>query len=161
MSDVGALLVGDSNDARYSVDLLAEEGYGHAIRNHAGKEDVDLIAALESKRIRIGLPFIGVIAYEPAVGSFDSRETANDLVNRVIETNKDRVDSVAEGRRDELTLQRIFGFRTGKEAFLESGTSKPVVRWTFGVRVVLHADPTSDRGYRVRTAFPVDSRSGR
>lgn len=62
------------------------------------------------------------------------------------------VDAVASGELESKGLERIFG--TGKEAFRPSGNAEPYIRPTYGVRVVIHHDPNSDRGYLLRTAFP-------
>jgi hypothetical protein len=91
-------------------------------------------------------------------GSFTSLEQANDLVNRVIEMNKDRVDRVATGQKRDATLQERFDFVTGKEAFRPNGDSDPYIRDTDSVRVVIRHDPRSWRGYRVHTAYPVNER---
>jgi hypothetical protein len=85
-------------------------------------------------------------------------EQANDLVNRVIEMNKDRVDRVATGQKREAFLQERFDFVTGKEAFRPNGDSEPYIRDTDSVRVVIRHDPRSWRGYRVHTAYPVNER---
>lgn len=155
VSDATAtLLVGERDPGRYAVDLEAEEGYSHAIRDHVGKSDEELLNVLRKDYIKFGIRGIGVIDYHPAEGSFDSRESANDFVNRTLEANRDLVDLVASGKEKAYKLDRIFGHVTGKEAFRNRGDSEPYVRPTYAVRVVVHHDPNSERGYRLRTAFP-------
>jgi hypothetical protein len=91
-----------------------------------------------------------------AEGTFRSREEANDLVNQVLKRNTDTVDQVAAGKLKDATLQERFGFVTGREAFRPNGDSDPYIRDTYSVRVVIKHDKRSWRGYRVRTAFPVN-----
>ncbi|WP_281024208.1 RNase A-like domain-containing protein [Methylocystis hirsuta] len=147
-------LAQNQDGRRYSVVLKDEEGYGHTLRDHVNKEDRELMAEVEKERLRFTLPAISIISYSPAEGAFDSWESANDFVNRTLEANRELVDAVAEGRLQSASLKKNFGTRTGKEAFLSSGTAAPVVRNTFWVRVVIHADPMHPKGYRVRTAYP-------
>jgi hypothetical protein len=150
-------LVADNRDPRrYTVDLYEEEGYGHTLRDHVAKTEDELLAAIESERTEVRTPFGLIVNYKPAIGSFDSRESANDFVNRTLEANTSLVDEGADGKLEYAKLEKIFGYRTGKEAYLKSGISTPIVQWTHGVRVVIHADANSARGYRVRTAFPIN-----
>lgn len=134
--------------------LKDEEGYGHTLRDHVNKEDRELMEEVEKERQRFTLPGISIISYSPAEGAFDSWEAANDFVNRTLEANRELVDAVAEGRLQSASLKKNFGTRTGKEAYLSSGLAAPVVRNTYWVRVVIHADPMHPKGYRVRTAYP-------
>jgi len=145
---------------RYVVKLKDEESYGHTIERHVGKSDDELLARIEKGRHRTTLgPLGSIVDYRPTVGSFDSKESANDFVNRVLEANKELVDAVADGKLPEAKLERIFGYRTGREAYLASGISSPVIRPTFAVRVVIHGDSKAEKGYRVLTAFPINPRS--
>ncbi|MBI1867666.1 MAG: hypothetical protein HYS06_05150 [Methylocystis sp.] len=134
--------------------MSEEDANGGHTKRHVGKKDDELLAEIESERTEVRTPFGLIVKYKPAIGSFDSIESANDFVNRTLEANKSFVDAVAEGRLEFATLERIFGYRTGKEAYLESGIAQPIIQRTYAVRVVIHADPNSARGYRVRTAFP-------
>ncbi len=145
----------DDTERRYRINLQEEESnYGHTLKKHAEKTDQDLLKRIESERRIRRTPLGTWVDYLPAVGTFDSKESANDFVNRVLEWNKEKIDQLIAGKIENLTLNWIFGFRTGKEAFLQTGLSKPIIRWTFGVRVILTRDPKWKRGYRVRTAFP-------
>jgi hypothetical protein len=150
----------NENRDRYVVKLNDEEDYGHTIERHVGKSDDELLARIENERRRTTLgPLGSIVEYQPTVGSFDSKELANDFVNRVLEANKELVDAVAEGKVPVATIDRLFGYRTGREAYLASGISTPVIRPTFAVRVVIHRDSKAENGYRVRTAFPINPRS--
>ena len=151
----------NENLNRYSVDLQKEEGYGHSIRDHVGKTDAELIEVLDKNKRTVGTANIGLIDYQPAEGAFFSRESANDFVNRTLEANKDAVDAVAEGKEKEATLERIFGYQTGTEAFRAAGNEAAYIRPTFAVRVIIHADPSSAKGFKVRTAFPTNPRQSR
>ena len=51
-------------------------------------------------------------------GSFVTRESANDLVNRTLEINARRVDEVASGQRDRAYFTTRFGYRTGRETYI-------------------------------------------
>ena len=146
----------NENRDRYIVKLNDEEGCGHTIERHVGKSNAELLAAIEKERTTARTAVVRVVRYQPALGSFDSKESANDFVNRVLEANKDLVDTVAEGKLPGATLERIFGYRTGREAYLASGISDPVIRPTFGVRVIIHGDRKADKGYKVRSAFPMN-----
>jgi hypothetical protein len=140
-----------------TIRLQDEEGFGHTIERHVGKTDKELFDALEKKRIRYIVPFIGeFIEYDPAQGSFDSVESANDFLNRIIEANAEIVDEVISGKRGNAILKKHFGYRTGKEAYLQSGRSAPIIRWTYEALVFIYHDPKS--GFRVRTAYPFNNR---
>lgn len=102
-------------------------------------------------RMRVQTSFF--TAGEKRSGSFASEETANDLVNRTLERNRDEVDAVATGRQDDAFLKERFGFRTGREA-RASDKDAPYVRDTYGVGVLIVRDARSTRGYRVHTAYP-------
>jgi hypothetical protein len=137
---------------------LAEEEAigGHTLRRHTDRTDDSLIDWLNSdyKRIRTGN--LEITEFPEAEGAFRSREDANDLVNQVLQRNKDKVDQVAAGKLDYAKLQHRFGSVTGREAFRPNGDSEPYIRDTYSVRVVIRHDKRSWRGYRVHTAFPVN-----
>ena len=78
----------------YSVLLAEEEARGgHAIRTHVGKSDEELLATLRA--MRIDTPFVTIA--KDAQSSFNSLGSANDFVNRVLETKSPMVDLVASG----------------------------------------------------------------
>lgn len=86
-------------------------------------------------------------------GSFESAESANDLVNRTLEQNAPEVDRVASGRARDAFITSRFGYRTGREAYT-AGRLDPYMRNTYGVGVFIVRDPASRNGYRVKTAYP-------
>jgi hypothetical protein len=138
------------------IDLRDEEapiGSGHAISEHVGKSDVELLAQMLAKTSR-GL-FVNL--YDRREGSFDSIETANDLVNLALDapTNAAEVSAVASGlvRKNTLITFEV-GSVTGRELYLPDPDSKPYMRKTDGVGVVIRYDPTRPRGYRIITAYP-------
>jgi len=143
----------------YSVVLADEEapkGIGHTIRDHVGKSDEELLDVVQKDWIRYSAGKFEITDFRVAEGSFLSLESANDLVNRTLEDHKETVDRVASGELDRATLDTRFGYPTGKEAFRSTGDSEPYIRDTYAVRVVVRYDSTSERGYAVRTAFPIN-----
>ncbi|MEA1832156.1 RNase A-like domain-containing protein [Methylobacterium durans] len=148
--DARITYVGDQSERQYSVDLQEEEARGgHALRSHIGRTDAELLTRV--RRERWSVPFVTV--GRRRAGSFPSRETANDLVNRTLERNTSLVDAVAEGRQDTAFLKARFGHRTGREAYRPSDAS-PFIRETYGVGAYIVHDSQSSRGYRVQTAYP-------
>ncbi|TXM67411.1 hypothetical protein FV226_21970 [Methylobacterium sp. WL12] len=85
-------------------------------------------------------------------GSFESIESANNFANQTIESNKEAVDRVASGIDDRKFIEKSFDRNTGREAY---STNEGVVymRDTRSVGVELRHDPTSPRGFRIRTAY--------
>jgi CDI toxin RNase A-like protein len=149
---------------RYSVNLRDEEaprGIGHAIREHVGRSDAELMAIARADWTRRTVGRFEFTNFRLAHGSFSSVESANDFVNRTLENDKMKVDRVASGEQDNATLDRRFGHPTGREMFRPTGDAEPYVRTTYGVRVVIRHDSRSERGYRVFTAFPINEDSKR
>src|SRR3954452_19261336 len=87
-------------------------------------------------------------------GSFTDIEAANRHVNATLLRNRNGVDRVAEGKSSRAALDALFGWETGREAFVTGGQTDPRIRETYGVRVVIVAYSQIPRGYRVHTAFP-------
>jgi HK97 family phage portal protein len=144
-------LVQIEGERQYSVNLDEEEvDGGHTIRDHVGKTDEYLLGEVNRVRFRVGNENFGFVQE----GSFLSKESANDFVNRTLENNKALVDKVARGQIPGATLNERFGYVTGKEALKETGESLAYVRPTYDVRVRIRRDARSPRGYRVFTAFP-------
>lgn len=138
------------------INLAEEESpnrQGHTIGEHVGKSDADLLEALE--RESYYGPLFDFIRLRD--GSFDSVENANDLVNQTLRTNSDQVELVASRQLDSASITYRFGFITGYEAYRPDPYTDPVIRRTYAVRVVIWYDANSPRGFRVRTAFPVNS----
>jgi hypothetical protein len=149
----------DESGQRYSVNLEEEDARGgHAKSKHVGKTDGELIDVLNADYLRRQSGNLEITDFRLAEGSFASLDQANELVNRVLQLNKDEVDQVAAGKIRQARLQERFEFVTGKEAFRPNGDSEPYIRDTDSVRVVIRHDARSWRGYRVHTAFPVNDR---
>src|SRR6185295_19156375 len=87
-------------------------------------------------------------------GSFMDIAEANRHVNATLLQNQNGVDRVAEGKSSSAARDALFGWETGKEAFVTAGQTQPRIRKTYGVRVVIVAYRQIPRGYRVHTAFP-------
>lgn len=136
---------------QYTVDLQEEDKLGgHAYRDHVGKSDTELLLRI------VNTQSLKVLSkgYGAASGSFVSRDSANDLVNQVLREYKPEVDRVTAGEAPGATLNKRFGYPTGKEAAWLSLSETPFIRKTYEVRVIIRYAPGSSRGYRVLTAFP-------
>jgi hypothetical protein len=85
-------------------------------------------------------------------GGFASLEIANDLVNQTIEANKIDVDRVASGVDRRKFIKKTFEHKTGREAY---STDEGVVymRATYSIGVEIRHDPSSPRGFHIRTAY--------
>jgi hypothetical protein len=120
------------------------------LREHADKNDLELEA--EFKRRGYDTPYVSFVPRR--LGSFESVESANDLVNRTLEQNKATVDLVASGEPKAFVTSR-FGFKTGREIFRpDPGERYYYLRDTYGVGVDIRHDASRTRGYRVHTAYP-------
>lgn len=140
---------------KYDVNLEEEERRGgHTIRRHVGKSDERLLLEAGQEYLRA----VVEANRAPAQGSFDTRESANNFVNRVLESNKATVDLVAQGKEPERTIDQRFGSVTGKEAVWTDPQGGPYMRKTFAVRVIIVHDPRFPEGYRLKTAFPINDR---
>ena len=133
-----------------SIDLRDEEARGgHALREHVGKTDEQMLARVRaSKRI-----FPIVIYGLKRDGSFKSVESANDFVNRTLSQHASEVELVASGKEKKAFLKSRFGYKTGREAYT-AGRLDPYLRDTYGVGVYILHDPRSKNGFRVDTAYP-------
>jgi hypothetical protein len=150
-SDSIVKIAADDSDRRYSVDLREEEVRGHTLADHAGKSDLEIEA--EFKRRGYDTPFVSLVPRQ--LGSFESVESANDLVNRTLERNKATVDMVASGELQDAFVKTRFGFITGREIFRpDPNETYYYFRNAYGVGVYIIHDPGSSRGYRVHTAYP-------
>jgi hypothetical protein len=87
-------------------------------------------------------------------GSFESLDSANALVNQTLQQNGGEVDLVASGQLQSKYVSFDFGFTTGYEMYVPPSGADPVLRKTTGVGVFIWYDPSSPRGFRVRTAYP-------
>ena len=151
LSDSIVKVAADDSDRRYSVNLREEEVRGHTLGDHSRKSDLELEA--EFRRRGYDFP---VVSFVPRrLGSFESDESANDLVNRTLERNKATVDMVASGKLQDAFVRARFGFITGREIFRPDPNERYYYfRPTYGVGVDIRHDPGSSRGYRVHTAYP-------
>jgi hypothetical protein len=160
----GAQYAENATPRKYSVVLADEEapkGIGHAISRHVGKSDDELMNIVRTDWTRRTIGRFEITDFRLAHGSFPSIESANDFVNRTLEDNREKVDEVASGRKDAETLDKRFGYPTGREAIRPTGDSQPYLRDTYGARVIINHDPRIERGYRVRTAFPINEDSSK
>ena len=137
---------------QYTVDLTEEEQRGgHTLRDHVGKTDADLMAVMRNDRGDAGI--FGYVRQRQ--GSFESKESANDFVNRTLDQNKSLVDEVASGNKDSGFATARFGHITDREAYRPPNEfAEPYLRNTYSVGVGIRHDPGSVRGYRVYTAYP-------
>jgi hypothetical protein len=138
------------------IDLRDEEapiGRGHAISEHVGKSDTELLVQMVKKTWRSPL----ISLHDRREGSFDSIDIANDLVSRALDApeNAAKVADIANGT---VRIPRLITFDigsvTGRELYLPDPDSQPYMRETDGVGVVIRYDPTRPRGYRIITAYP-------
>jgi hypothetical protein len=160
----GAQYAQNATPRKYSVVLADQEapkGIGHAIREHVGKSGEELLDIARKDWARYSVGRFEITEFRLAHGSFSSLESANDFVNRTLENNPTKVDSVASGQDKGATLDRRFGYPTGTEVFRPAGDSEPYLRDTYSVRVIIRHDPRSELGYGVLTAFPVNEDSKR
>jgi hypothetical protein len=143
-----------SSDRQYSVNLKEEEAAGgHALRHHVGKSDEYLLNFVAADRVVT--PTVTIA--RKAEGSFDSPEAANDFTNQVLHAHQETVDQVSKGQLRDAWLQTRFGYRTGKEAYRPHADTRPYMRDTYDAGVFIRHDPRSPRGYRVHTAYPLNS----
>lgn len=129
------------------------------MRDHVGKSIPDLINELESSRTQL-LTAGGMIERVlRSESSFTSVESANDLINRVLQNHKSEVDMVASGAWDEQWLEDRIGSPTGTEATPDSKLHI-FTRPTYKVGVLIIHDFRVPRGYRVKTAYPLNDDAG-
>jgi hypothetical protein len=155
--DSSEVHVAQANDWRnLPVNLVEEEapnGVGHAIARHVAKSEAELKAEFPEDSY-YGWTQDDIPKRE---GSFDSIENANDLVNRALRSNEDKVDLVVSGKLDFAFMETRFGFVTGYEVYRPDPYGNEfVTRKTYGVGVFIWRDPHSPRGFRVRTAYPMN-----
>ena len=148
--DGQVLRVSDEGGRRYTVVLAEEEARGgHTLREHVGKADEQMLERVRASRRRFPFVTFGL----RRDGSFESIESANNLVNRTLESNYSEVNLVADGKKPSAFLKARFGYKTGREAYT-AGRLEPYLRTTYGVGVFILHDPDSIRGYRIYTAYP-------
>src|SRR5215213_4765805 len=108
----------DEDRSPLKIDLLEEEARGgHAIREHVGRTDAELIGRLEREYVQVRV--LGRVLVERGrkrAGSFPSLNEANEWVNKALEAHRVTVDEVASGRRRDAFVTYRFGVVTGREA---------------------------------------------
>ncbi len=146
-----------SGSRKYSIDLNEEEapnGIGHTKRRHVAQSDEALKARMRADYFQMKTPSGKAVVWAEAYGSFDNEIDANDMINKVLQNNKQIVDAVSSGARAGAALNMRFGRPTGKEAYRPKSYAQPYMRPTFNVRVIIEHDNRTKRGYRVKTAMP-------
>lgn len=144
--------VAQRDDERpFKVDLEREESRGgHALREHVGKTDAELVARLEREHWHFGFFEVG----RKRAGTFFSLGEANEYVNKTLEANRAVVEQVASGQREDAFLTHRFGFVTGREAIVAPKRRTITVRRTYSVGVAIDHDKRAPLGFSVRTAYP-------
>jgi hypothetical protein len=87
--------------SKYSVDLRAEEQLwgGHAVRDHVEKSPAELISEVQNNTSRSLTNGVSTTNFT-IESTYDSMESANDFINRLLQSNTDKVDKVANGDLD-------------------------------------------------------------
>jgi len=114
------------------------------------KTDEELIARIRRSQYRGFIYTFGM----DRNGSFDSIESARDLISQTLRASSEAAQRVAAGEEKSLFLTYRFGFRTGKEAYLDVETSRITIRPTYDVGVEIVHDVSRSSGYRVVSAYP-------
>ena len=122
----------------------------HILNQHVSKTDEELIERIRKSRLRGLFVTVGM----DRNGSFDSIESARDLIKRTLDNNSGAVSAVASGQLSDAFVTWRFGFETGREAYLQTPDSSIQMRKTYGVGVGIANDPNSELGYRIITAYP-------
>jgi hypothetical protein len=122
----------------------------HILDEHIGKTDEELVARIR----RTQFPGIFYTIGMDRNGSFDSIESARDFISQTLRANSEAAQQVASGQQDGLFLTNRFGYRTGKEAYLDVDTSRITMRPTYDVGVEIAHDASRSSGYRVVSAYP-------
>ena len=149
---------------QYVVNIAEEEHTpfkkgGHTITEHVGKTEGELIRRMDQNRkIKQVGPFSERYDFEEAVGTFENVARASELINTVLQNNKEFVDAVASGAMgtDGRAVQMRFGRITGLEAYRTHFSANVSFRYAYSVRVVIRYAPDRKRGYNVLTAFPTN-----
>lgn len=139
---------------RGPVSLTREEAEGgHAVRDHVGKSNGDLVRTLQVEDF--DGPLFRVYGYQE--GSFNDLASADKYVNDVLSSSSNHVDDVASGRRSDEFLRKRYSSPTGREAYRLRSDPKGVIRLrpTFWVAVhIVHVG--HGKGFSVRTAYPTN-----
>ena len=155
ISDGDAILPVQDRASGYPVDLRNEEARGgHTIAEHVAKSDGYLKRRLQEELVAAQRKRDEGSGFR--VGSYVSLDAATRLVNATVARHEPEVREVAVGSAAFAHLKSEFEAPTGYEAYAPTGRSQPYIRETTGVFVLIYHDPQSERGYRVRTSYPVN-----
>lgn len=124
------------------------------MKDHVGKNPEDLIAEQEANRVDTPVEGGIISRYNISESSYLSWESANDLVNGLLENNKTSVDMVASGQWPDQWIEERIGSPTGIEAYPTLDGLR--VRKTYNAGVLIVHDSRVPRGYRVKTAYPTN-----
>jgi Bacterial CdiA-CT RNAse A domain len=116
------------------------------------KTDFEMVDRLE-KNVSKSLLYTYVME---KTSTFDSKENAENLISDTLNANQETVGKISRGELKEGFIVYRFGFITGREAYrIGSDSNSPIAfRATYMVGVSLAYDPTSESGYRIRSAYP-------
>jgi hypothetical protein len=142
----------------YVANLQEEERYGgHAIREHVGRSRFSLIQQVEKTYKVLGrINGMTVVKMQGAEGSFLSLGDANYFVSETLRHNSTQLEEILNGSSSQETLEWRFGFPTGIEAYWPRLEPPASIRNTYSVRVIVRADTSQPKGYRIVTAFPIN-----
>jgi hypothetical protein len=143
----GVQLAGDGRPLEINPGELVNQ---HILAEHVGKTDEELIARIRRTQFRGLIYTFGM----DRNGSFDSIESARDFISQTLRANSQAAQQVASGQQDGLFLTYRFGYRTGKEAYLDVNTSRIEMRPTYDVGVEILHDASRSSGYRAVSAYP-------
>jgi hypothetical protein len=149
------LVAGRERD-RISGAELARDPYlnRHIVDGHVGKTDAEVIERVADsyRRQLFGLlpPSLPLMRD----GSFDSIESARTFIREALEKNRDAVQRVAEGSEPDALLKSRFGYPTGREAVSIPKDTPIRMRTTYGVGIWIVHDRSTERGFRIITAYP-------
>jgi HK97 family phage portal protein len=155
-SDAGGLI--EPAQGAQPIDLLEEQGgdhNGHAYSGHVGKTRENLLRRTETSRTQV----LNFGFWKDRIGSFPSLQAANKLVNSTVSENQAVVDRVANGEIGvikPIAIDAWFDAPTGYESYAPRYNSRPEIRDTYGVRVVLIHDKKRKRRFSIITAFPIN-----
>lgn len=143
----------------YGINLLDDEGKlgSHTLSKHVHENDQSLLNEAKREQSKQLKDYISGTKSngEIKVGSFTSVESANKLVNATLADNKGLVALFQASSDDRLWIRSRFSSPTGREAYAKNLWNSFDIRDTYGVFVLLVKDPTSPRGFRVHTSFPI------
>lgn len=96
VDDARLILVGSYNNQRYGMVLDEEDNKfdGHTLKEHVGKSDEEMLDVVRKNSWRTWIAHGGTRRN----GSFDSKDSENDFINRTLEINSELVDEVANGQ---------------------------------------------------------------